>query len=296
MKRNSQVILYLGGAILLWSTIATAFKVTLRFIDPFSMVLFSALVSTTTLLAIVIRRGQFRILLRQTRSQYLNALLCGMINPALYYLILFKAYDLLPAQIAQPLNYTWPIFLTLLAAIVLKQAVALRSYLAILISFGGIIIITSQKGPSLDFDIEPTGIALALASALVWAAYWILNLRRRGDAVILLTLNFIFGSILIVVFLFLIGYPIQFKWQGMLGSVYIGLFEMGITFFLWLRALQLSPSTAKVSNYIYLTPFVSLIFIALIAGEAIRPLTIPGLFLIITGIILQKNDARKFKS
>ncbi|MCK7534006.1 MAG: hypothetical protein MZV63_24785 [Marinilabiliales bacterium] len=30
-----------------------------------------------------------------------------------------------------------------------------------------------------------------------------------------------------------------------------GIFEMGITFWLWLRALQLSPTSDKISNLMY---------------------------------------------
>ena len=33
----------------------------------------------------------------------------GLFNPFLYYLVLFKAYDLLEAQEAGTLNYIWPI-------------------------------------------------------------------------------------------------------------------------------------------------------------------------------------------
>ena len=36
------------------------------------------------------------------------------------------------------------------------------------------------------------------------------------------------------------------------------MFEMGITFFFWLKALQLAKTTDKVSNLVYLAPFLSL--------------------------------------
>ncbi|NJK98814.1 MAG: EamA family transporter, partial [Bacteroidales bacterium] len=45
----------------------------------------------------------------------------GFLNPLLYYLVLFKAYSLLPAQIAQPLNYTWPLILVILSIIFLSK-------------------------------------------------------------------------------------------------------------------------------------------------------------------------------
>ena len=66
------------------------------------------------------------------RSYYV---LLGLLNPFLYYLVLFKAYALLPAQQAQPLNYTWAITLSLLAVPLLKQQVRWQEWLALLVSY-----------------------------------------------------------------------------------------------------------------------------------------------------------------
>jgi drug/metabolite transporter (DMT)-like permease len=76
--------------------------------------------------------------------------------------------------------------------------------------------------------------------------------------------------------------------KGILGAVYIGLFEMGVTFLLWLKALRLSKTTAYVANLIYLTPFLSLLVISIAVGEKILLSTIIGLVFIVGGIILQK--------
>jgi drug/metabolite transporter (DMT)-like permease len=82
-------------------------------------------------------------------------------------------------------------------------------------------------------------------------------------------------------------YPLL-PWQGILGSVYLGIFEMGITFILWMMALKLSSTTAKVSNLIYLSPFGSLIMIHFLVGEVILLSTVIGLVFIIGGIIIQQ--------
>ena len=79
------------------------------------------------------------------------------------------------------------------------------------------------------------------------------------------------------------------------GAVYIGLFEMGITFFLWMKGLQLSNNKAKTSTLAYLSPFISLIFIALILGETIRFSSIIGLVFIIGGILYQQLEKFKFR-
>ena len=75
--------------------------------------------------------------------------------------------------------------------------------------------------------------------------------------------------------------------NGIAGIAYIGLFEMGITFVLWMKAMQLTNSTARITNLIYISPFVSLMLVGLILGEAILPSTMAGLILIVSGIFLQ---------
>ncbi|MBA7716841.1 hypothetical protein ES703_125923 [subsurface metagenome] len=76
--------------------------------------------------------------------------------------------------------------------------------------------------------------------------------------------------------------------NGILGAAYIGLFEMGITFLIWLKALKLSKTTSHVASLVYLAPFLSLVVISFAVGEQIFFSTIIGLIFIIGGIILQK--------
>lgn len=103
-----------------------------------------------------------------------------------------------------------------------------------------------------------------------------------------LFLNFTFGTVFIFQSMLLFTKNKIPSLNGMLGAVYIGLFEMGITFLLWLKALRLSKTTAHAANLIYLVPFLSLIVIYFAVGEEILSSTIIGLIFIVGGIILQR--------
>jgi drug/metabolite transporter (DMT)-like permease len=76
--------------------------------------------------------------------------------------------------------------------------------------------------------------------------------------------------------------------NGLLSSVYIGIFEMGLTFLMWLKALKFSKDSGKVSHLVYFAPFISLLFIHIILKESIYFTTFLGLVLIIAGVILSK--------
>jgi drug/metabolite transporter (DMT)-like permease len=71
--------------------------------------------------------------------------------------------------------------------------------------------------------------------------------------------------------------------------------EMSLTFVIWLKALNTSENTAKVSNLIYLSPFIGLFFIRLTVGEPIHISTIVGLAIIIAGILIQQFPVKKGK-
>ncbi len=76
--------------------------------------------------------------------------------------------------------------------------------------------------------------------------------------------------------------------KGWLAVSYVGLFEMGITFVLWLSALKLTQNTARISNLIFASPFISLMLLAYVIGEEIHPSTLVGLVLIVIGLVVQQ--------
>lgn len=279
---------------LFWSTVPTAFKICLRGMAILPMLAVSSVASTVVLFAILLITGKTRAILKSRGNDFLRSAVLGLINPFLYYLILLKAYQLLPAQVAQPLNMIWPIILVFLSVPVLKQKIRARSYMALLISFAGVYIISSQGSPLTPGKSNPAGVLLATGSSVFWAFYFILNVRDKRDEAVKLFLNFAFGSIYLAVAVLLTGsWPEHAGIKGIAASVYVGIFEMGVTFFFWLKALQLAPTTDRVSNLVYLAPFLSLVFVHFILHEPVYYTTLAGLLMIILSIIIQNRHPRK---
>jgi len=275
-------------AVLFWSTIASAFNLTLRHMHYMRLLLYASAVTIIVLFVILIISNKTRLLTQCSIQEYARSALLGFLNPFLYYAILLKAYSMIPAQEAGVLNYTWPLMLVLLSIPLLKQRPGVMSIVAIVISFAGVCIIGTRGNlVSLQFNNTP-GVLLAAGSSVIWALFWIFNVKDNRDETVKLFMNFVFGFVFILAANLILfrSIPIQFK--GLAGAVYIGLFEMGITFVLWLSALKYSATTAKVSNLIFLSPFISLFFIRVLVGETILVSTVVGLIFIISGIILQQ--------
>lgn len=287
---NERRALGLGlSAVLLWSTVATAFKLTLAEFSPIQMLTVASIVSAMALAVICAVQGKLKSVPSVFAANPWYYLLLGLINPLAYYVILFKAYELLPASQAQAINYSWAITLTLMAAVFLGQKIRKQDWLACCLSYLGVVVIATQ-GDLLGLNFSsPLGVGLALISTLLWASYWILNAKNKADPIVGVLLGFL------VAIPFAIGLTLyeglgfsHVTTQGWLAVSYVGLFEMGVTFVLWLSALKLTQNTARISNLIFASPFISLMLLATIIGEQIHPSTLVGLVLIITGLVIQQ--------
>jgi len=289
MKSISKAYIYALLSVLLWSTVATAFKLGLMVLSPLYLILLASVFSLLVFFVVILIQGKIKELFTVTLAGLGKSALLGALNPFGYYLILFQAYSLLPAQVAQPLNMIWPITLALLSAPLLKQKITVRNIVAILISFVGVIFISSQGSLSGMANTNLTGALLAVGSSVIWALFWILSVLDKRDEIFKLFWNFAFGLayLLIAAFLFTDFHLPDPK--GLPAAVYIGLFELGITYILWMKAMQLSENNAKTGNLIFLSPFLSLVFIHFILGETIFVTTFIGLAFIISGIWYQQK-------
>ncbi|HBZ67522.1 MAG TPA: EamA family transporter [Bacteroidales bacterium] len=279
-----------------WSTIGTAMKMSLRYID-FMNLLFWSVVTAVILHGIAVwSRGLLKKVVPPTAKEWRLTLFTGFLNPFLYYIVLLRAYDLLPAQEAGTLNYFWPVMLVLLSIPVLGQKPGLGGIAGILLGFAGLVVISTHGDPfSMQFS-NGFGVLLAVGSALIWAVYWLAGMKdTRRDEVKLFS-GFVTALILLTVTMLITGTFRVPSLYGLLGGVYLGIFEMGITFLLWMKALHLAPDTARVSNLVFLSPFISLIFIHFIVGEPILTSTFVGLTLVVSGIFVQQLGRRKAAS
>ncbi|MEA3463373.1 MAG: DMT family transporter [Bacteroidota bacterium] len=299
MKVNSARKAYLFAilAVLFWSTSPTAFKLGLRFIDTWQLLTGATLTSTLVLGILTLAKGKRQSLLTISKKDLAFSALMGLMNPVAYYLILFKAYTILPAQVAQPLNMIWPIVLVLLAIPILRQGVSWISLGAMLLSFSGVVLVSLMGGTVSQDPQNRLGIILALSTSVIWALYFLYNTRDKLDPHTRLFLNFAFASLFLLLAGFFRDQPFPDSAEGWYAALYVGVFEMGITFALWLMAIRLAPRSDRISNLVYMAPFLNLVLASQVLGEKIYLTTVTGIILLVAGIVIQNisgKDAKKF--
>jgi len=287
MPSQSKALIMGCFVVVFWATVATAFKIGLGEVNYVQFLLIASITALLVCFVDILRTGKLHLVKSffKSKSDLFKGAWQGFLNPFFYYLILFKAYSLLPAQIAQPLNFSWQVVLILMMAVFLKQKIRLIQIFGVLVSFTGILLLSFNSSADSSGSLSLLGILLALGSAFVWATYWISKLNNKADPVVELFFNFLFGSI----YLIIISLFIPMEWpslKGLLAGIYVGCFEMGVTFILWIKALQLATNRVTLAQITYLAPILSLVLIHFALGESIGYLTIVGLLLVIGGILI----------
>lgn len=297
MKDEQKSIVYACLAVLSWSTVATAFKIALSYLSHFEMLWVACLTSWVIFAVLLTFQRKWTQVFQLSGKQWGYFAAMGLLNPVAYYLVLFTAYELLPAQVAQPINYAWPIVLLVLLAIFAGQPIPPKKYIGMFVSLAGVALISFGSGSAGDMHVSVEGLLLAALSALLWATYWMINNKNKNqvDGSVALFVTFLFGSIYLSVGALVTGVDIH-SVPGILSGMYVGGFEMGIPFIFFGLAMRKTTNPALVNQLCYLSPFLSLFFISVVLGEKIVLPTYIGLCLIVVGIVFNQYFVKEKSS
>ncbi len=276
---------YALAAVAAWSTVATGFKLGLAVMAPLQLLLLGTVISALLYALLATVGGHWR----PGRRTCLTGAAFGLLNPFAYYLVLFEAYDRLPAQIAQPLNYTWAITLALLAVPILGQRLTARAAAGIGVGYLGVLVLLSGGRAAATAGLDWLGVALALASTVLWAGYWLANARSTLPPITLMAWSFLLAVPLVAVAC-AVGPGLPPLTAETLGyGAWVGLVEMGFTFLFWQRALRLTSHAARIGQLIFVSPFLSLVLIDTVLGEDVHVTSVVGLAVIVAGLGISRG-------
>lgn len=295
MNAHTKSIALASVAVLSWSTVATAFKVALSYLSVFETLFIACATALVIFTVLMTVEKSWGIIRKLPPSTWCLTAVMGLLNPVTYYLVLFESYDHLPAQVAQPINYFWPIALLILLAIFNRQPIPKKKYIGMVVSLVGLTAI-SLGGKSITGVISPYGLALAFGSAILWAVYWMLNdhIKNHLPESVSLFLGFLFGMIYMCIGACFMPVSIPSA-PALMAGMYVGAFEIGIPFICFGMAIRTTDNPALINQMCYLAPFLSLFFISIVLHEPIMPTTFVGLVLIIAGIVYNQYFATRTK-
>ncbi|PIP17127.1 MAG: hypothetical protein COX44_01585 [Candidatus Portnoybacteria bacterium CG23_combo_of_CG06-09_8_20_14_all_37_13] len=286
MNKSKIAYFYLGFVIILWASAPAVAKILLKNLNNFQVLFFTTLIATITLFLIALFQNKIKLICDYKLKDYLTFAYMGGLGIFLYYLFSFGSLMLISAQESTIVNYLWPIMVVIFASLILKEKLTLTKITAIILSFLGVYIVISQ-GNLLSFTFSnKTGVLLAFLGAVSYGLFSVLGKQHNYERITSMMFYYLFSFVFITIAV-LIFSKIQLpNLYELIGLLWLGAIISGIAYVLWFLALKYGE-TSKVSNIIYLTPFVALIYISILVGEKILFSSIIGLIVIILGISLQ---------
>jgi drug/metabolite transporter (DMT)-like permease len=291
-NKTATSFFYLGLCILSWGLIPVVTKKILVELNSLQMLFYSTIFSCIVMFVIVLFEKKMHVLKIYTVNDYLKIGVSGFLGTYLYYVLLYAALALTSASEGFILAYTWPMLVIILAFPLLKERLTLKKLCSILISFFGIVVIVTHGSIFALSFTSLQGDILALAGAGVFALFSVLGKKYQYDQVASVFIYFVTALIFVTPTLFLFSSLKIPSFDIWLWLFLNGFLVNGISYIFWFKALEYGD-TSVTSNALYLTPFLSLVYIALFLGEQILVSSIIGLVIIVVGIIWQSVSLRQ---
>ena len=214
----------------------------------------------------------------------------GALNFAVFWSMLFVAAYRLPGGVAATLGAIQPLLVLFLARFALGSGITILGIIAAISGLIGVAMLVLGPTSSLD----PIGIAAALFGAASMAAGTVMT-RKWQPPVSPLTFTawqLTAGGLLLIPVALIIepGFPMPTP-VNLAGLVWLGLIGAALTYFLWFRGIaRLGPTT--VTSFGFLSPTSAVLLGWVFLGEALSPLQMTGVIVVLVSIWLGQRAAR----
>jgi len=278
-------VLYKAIALMLFAALGFSvmnvlIRLTSAELHPFQIAFFRNLFGLVFMLPWLIKNGYASFKTRRIKLFLIRAVL-GLISM----LCFFWGISVLPLAKAVSLSFTVPLFVTIGAALILKEVVHMRRWVAVIVGFIGTLIILR---PSVDGDL--------FASLIVVAS----SITMAASVLIIKSLSKTENTNVIVMYMVLLMTPLSFPvaisvWQWPTFEIWVWVIIMG---FMGSLAHMMFTHSLKISEVTIVMPFdfARLPFIILLAwvifDQSVDFWTIFGAFVVFSsGVYIARREA-----
>ena len=272
--------------IIFWALAFVFTRLGLQYFDVYSLSFLRYLVASITLLVIIC----FIKINRPKKEDLFSFILSGALGFFLYVILFNKGTALVSASTSSIIIATVPVFTALLATFFYKEKLKIYQWIAIGIEFMGILVLTLMNG---SFSINE-GVLWLLIAALCLASYNILQrkLTKTYSALQASTYSIFFATIMLCIFLpGSINKAIHAPLIQMLYVLILGVFSSAIAYIAWAKAISLAEKTTYVSNYMFVTPFLTTILGFIMINEIPDKATVLGGIIILSGLFIFNKES-----
>lgn len=267
--------------IIFWSLAYVLTRLTLRYFSAFSLGFLRYFIASCALVIIAICTK-----MKPPRRADLPWFFAAGGIGFFFYMIAFnQGQATVSASTGSVVIATVPIITALLARFVYQEKLQRFQWMAIIIEFIGVAVLTLMNG---IFSIN-IGLVWLLLAAMGLSIYNLLQrkLTKTYTALQTSTYSVFFGTILLAIFA-----PTSIQEISHAPAIQIvylvilGVFSSAIAYVAWAKAFTKAKQTSQVSNYMFITPFLTSILGFLLAGEIPDPTTLVGGGIILLGVLI----------
>lgn len=294
-NRRTWAVVELTLAVVFWGVSFIATKVALEEVKPVTIVWLRFAIGVGVLGVAVLVRGQRKGMLRTDIGYFA---LLGFLGITFHQWLQSTGLQTAQATTTAWIVATTPIFMAVLGWLLLKEKLSSSQILGISLAASGVVLVVSNGNFDALFAgrFGTPGDLLVLISAPNWAIFSTLSRRglQRYAATQMIFYVMLLGLLFTTV-LFLIGLGFQditnLTTRGWLAVVFLGVFCSGLAYIFWYDGLEVLP-VDQVGAFVYLEPFVTIVFAALFLAEPLLISSALGGIAILIGVWLVQKRKR----
>ena len=247
----------------------------------------------------VLKFGRYRM---PPRSLLAPLMIVAILNNAIPFCLFPWGEHTVPSSIAAILNATTPIWAFLLGLATGGARATRLTWVGIALGFLGVLGVVSGQAQVETAATHASGYlsgvfviaaaSLSYAAGAVFAKRWL----HGVEPVVIATFQLTFAGLVVLPFAFFGPHPVILHWKSAVAVAALGVLGSGLAYLLFFRLLATISPTRTVA-VTYLLPIWGL-FWGFIAGEQIRWTALPGVVVVLAGLILLnlKTDPKPLRT
>ena len=290
--RQYNYLIYALMCVLIWSFIPIVSRFGQNGLDSFQFLFWSNLISAMSVILVALIAGYKPTkLFILPRDILLKVFLLGFLD-CLFYLLLYYGYAIENGIAVLVIQYSWPLIIILLSVFLLKDKLAGRQIVGVIIGFIAVII-TFTKGHITQLQVEdPVALLFVFSGAFCFALMSVFSRQYSIDPYISTVWLFIFSTLTSLVLLLSFS-ELQLPskaafWPTVINGVLIN----GVSYILWFKAMNTGHS-AKIASIVFLSPVLSVLWLVVILSDPFEIAYIIGVLLVIVSGVLCVGQKRK---
>ena len=226
-------------------------------------------------------------------TNLLTVYLGGFVGIFLYMLLSKNGAVHIEAGIGSFIVSSSPVFVLILATLLLKEKVRRACWFGVAVSFVGLIVVMVSQTTGLTPNI---GVLLFILAAIITSMHSIIQrkITRTYTAIEAITYSIIIATIIMLIYTpNLIREIPGSDLSANIMAIYLGIFPAALAYLSWSWAISKAEKTTYVTVFLYLSPLITSTLAYFWLGETLSAMAILGGILVIAGMVITNIVGRK---